>query len=714
MIPVTRLAIVLLLALYGWCTHAATYEGMALQTPQPDGTVIPTKVYGDEFVGWMEHRGYTIIRDPTTHFFCYAQLQGGDLVASGKVAGRDDPATVGVKPGLRPSRESILGTSRAERKLRGVRTDEPGWGHWAPTDLAKQSRGVGVNRAPPAETTTGTVVGLTLVVDFPDVIGDPTMLGEVEGLLNGDNYTGGGNSGSVKQYFGDVSDGALTFTNQVNYKAYLRMPHTWVYYNYVDGDSSKPGRPDSLRLLTADAIQVLNTYSASQARDALGLELSRVSVDASGLIRATSIFFAGNNSGVRPTGLWPMSWALAAPVGLTGDGAGKSVYRVQITNIGTSMTIGTYCHECGHMLCDFPDLYDYEDPPTTSGLGRFCLMSSGNWANDQKTPSRVSAYLRYKAGWVKGALFSDLGAAGFGGWGTKTATGGAVFAYGKAAGSSLPAAMGVGVTEYFLIESRPRILWDAYLPGEGLAIFHVDETSSNAPLSGAYKGHYECALIQADGRNQFGTQTGYAGDDQDLYPSTSPANNTFKDDSSPGSQWWNGDSSGLTITEIMPVSGDTQLFRFGSSLPVFQVHPASTTGRPGSVVTFSVTAVSATPVTLSWERSPDGVAWTAIPGATGNSYTLLMTTADTNAWFHCVATNEAGVTTSKSAQVRLSPAPAVNNTVEVVPGGAVGRAAPMPISTIEGDKKSCGLGSGLGLVAVALMVGLAWRRRRRE
>ena len=38
---------------------------------------------------------------------------------------------------------------------------------------------------------------------------------------------------------------------------------------------------------------------------------------------------------------------------------GKKVYKYQITNIGSSLALGTFCHENGHMLCGFPDIYDY-------------------------------------------------------------------------------------------------------------------------------------------------------------------------------------------------------------------------------------------------------------------------------------------------------------------------------------------------------------------
>lgn len=54
--------------------------------------------------------------------------------------------------------------------------------------------------------------------------------------------------------------------------------------------------------------------------------------------------------------LWPHAWALASPFQAT---ATKKLNDYQITDMGTELTIGTFCHENGHMVCDFPDLYDY-------------------------------------------------------------------------------------------------------------------------------------------------------------------------------------------------------------------------------------------------------------------------------------------------------------------------------------------------------------------
>lgn len=692
---------------------AAVYPGVDGPVRQPDGSVIATKLYGDEFIAWLEHDGFTIVKDPANGFWCYARREGDDLVPTTAIAGKADPRALGLDKRLRQAPAVIAKQVTARRKAFGVRTDEPGWGHWAPDPVAMNAKGGGITPAPPPQPTVGTITGLVVLVDFSDEVGNIGMLGEIESFCNGDNYTGSGNSGSIKKYYFDASNGKLTFTNSVNSLKYVRAPHPKSYYNQDNGVWRNAGEA-SVMLLT-DVMTILNGLTDSQRLLQYGIDYSALTTNASNVVNAMSLFYAGD----RPPndywgkGLWPHASKGGVAIPLTGNGAGKTLTIRQITDMRSELSVGTFLHECGHMVCYFPDFYNYADQD--QGVGRFCLMDAGSYNNNAKTPARVNGYMRYKAGWIDPADFVDLGTLGVAGWGMKTATETNVFAYGKSAGSSSPAAMGPGVTEYFLIETRVKTGWDAYLPDEGLAIWHVDETSTNSTDRPEYKGHFECGLVQADGFDHL-TLGLNSGDDQDLYPATSPSNFELTSGSTPSSRWWDGSDSGLAISQIAPVAGVTQMFRFGSALPVFQVQPATTVGRPGETVTFSVTVLSQPDATLSWERSPNGIAWTTIPGATGSTYSFLMTEADSGAWFHCIATNTAGSTTSTAAQLKLSPPPAVNNSVIQPAGGAVGRAVPASIGSLESGGKSCGVGSGLGLVCLGLLLALAasMRRQRRK
>ena len=112
--------------------------------------------------------------------------------------------------------------------------------------------------------------------------------------------------------------------------------------------------------------------------------------------------------------------------------------------------------------------------------------------------------------------------------------------------------------EYYLVENRQKTGYDAYLPGSGLLIWHIDEgqlASMNPNDDEWYpgytaNGHYGVALEQADG--QFHQEKLInSGDSGDPYPGTS-ANFTFSPLSIPDSDDYNGGNTYVVIDNISP------------------------------------------------------------------------------------------------------------------------------------------------------------------
>ena len=91
----------------------------------------------------------------------------------------------------------------------------------------------------------------------------------------------------------------------------------------------------------------------------------------------------------------------ATQAGIRFDATGAKVYFLNsvISNIGTGLEIGTFCHENGHLLCGYPDIYDY-DYDSEGGAGQFCLMNSGPSLNNGHNPSQICAYLKRASGWA--------------------------------------------------------------------------------------------------------------------------------------------------------------------------------------------------------------------------------------------------------------------------------------------------------------------------
>lgn len=109
------------------------------------------------------------------------------------------------------------------------------------------------------------------------------------------------------------------------------------------------------------------------------------------------------------------------------------------------------------------------------------------------------------------------------------------------------------------MENRTRTGFDSRLTSSGLAVYHCDIKGSNEFQNGTPVGHYQCALLQADGHLDLETNRNQ-GDGADLF---GPTQGTAVSHSSrPASLWWDGTESGLTISAIS-APGPVLTFRTG-------------------------------------------------------------------------------------------------------------------------------------------------------
>lgn len=389
-------------------------------------------------------------------------------------------------------------------------------------DRARQARRAmelapGAAAAPPQRRTLGDLTGLCLPVAFPDVPASVTRE-EIDAFCNQPGYQGFGNNGSVFDYYRDNSNGKLRYRTVVapTYTALHPRAH------YTDPAVAYGQRAQEL------------VREAVAHHVAKGFDFGGLSTDGQGVertVRATNLLYAGPAVNQHSQGLWPHASTLV-PGAPAAAGGGLLVADYQVTATGEGLSLGVYCHENGHMLCDFPDLYQYGD--LRAGCGNYCLMSFGAVA-DTLNPPQVGAYLKFKAGWGLPEMIET------GRRYVAPADGNRFFMLQKSP------------TEYFLVEHRQRAGRDAALPDEGLAVWHVDELGSNTAPASAPEGHqhYECTLVQADGRNDL--VGGNDGDATDLFPPG--AHPVFSATARPSSRWWDGSPSRLQIRSIEAVDG---------------------------------------------------------------------------------------------------------------------------------------------------------------
>ncbi len=95
---------------------------------------------------------------------------------------------------------------------------------------------------------------------------------------------------------------------------------------------------------------------------------------------------------------------------------GIRTHFYQVSSMGRSpvdLSIGTFATRPGHLLCRFPDLYDYGkrdgDFEKSAGIGVYCLMGSGNHLGQGRAPAAISGYLRDLVGWPDEVVPLDPG-----------------------------------------------------------------------------------------------------------------------------------------------------------------------------------------------------------------------------------------------------------------------------------------------------------------
>ncbi|MCF6188181.1 MAG: M6 family metalloprotease domain-containing protein [Desulfobulbaceae bacterium] len=465
---------------------------------QRTGGEVQLRIFGDEFYARYETvDGYTVVFDKDYGGYCYALLAAGRFVSSGVPIGKPLPA--GLRKHLKEAPEvrnekfaqnySLFRAPEIDPDSSGTRTLGPDGGL---LDGRKLNQ--------------GTVRGLTILVDFDDVTTAISREAVYE-MFNETGYTANGNYCSVNEYFKIISSGKLNYVNMVVGPVKLSKPRSYYISN----------------LLVREALDI--------AVNRFNVDLADFDSRGEGIVDAINILYAGNSQ--YNGQLWPHNSVAGYRYGSV------RTHYYQLTGLGmhpVDLRIGTICHENGHLLCRFPDMYDYGkrdgDSEKSQGIGCYCLMGSGNHLNDRRTPSPVCSYLRQLAGWVDTVVLLDSPGkfiAGHGAYDT-------VWKY----ETTIP-------NEYFMVENRSRIGLDAYLPASGLAVYHCDTLGSNEWQSGTRNNHYQCALLQADGSLDLENNRN-AGDATDLFSEVSGV--ALSDATTPSSRMWNGTDSGLMLSEI--------------------------------------------------------------------------------------------------------------------------------------------------------------------
>jgi M6 family metalloprotease-like protein len=513
---------------------------------QENGPDVRLVVIGDEHYAQYETiDGFTVVYDVVKGLYCYAQTVNGRFVSTG--IPMSDPPPPQIRRHITESE-----TVRQEKFTLRHATRQPPPQVFGAADTF-ETLGPNNGLLTGRRVSTGVVRGLTVLVEFQDVTTTVTKQ-DVEEMLNAPNYTKNGNFCSARDYFLLISSGKLDYTNVVVGPVKLSRKQQFYVNNSLV--------PEAMQLAVAT-----------------GIDLKQFDSRDDGVIDAVNFLYAGQSRYEEE--LWPHNSFLEIQFGniktnfylLTGLGDGPG-----------DLTIGTFCHENGHLLCRFPDMYDYGnrdgDGVRSAGIGSYCLMGAGNHLNNGRTPAPVCAYLRDLAGWCDTRI--DLSQPG-----VKEAKHGDYRAVMKYPTDKF--------NEYFIVENRTKLGLDQHLPSSGLAVYHCDTDGSNEFQEGSSTRHYQCALLQADGRMDL-ERNNNRGDGGDLYAAI--GGTALSHATSPSSRQWDNIDSRLVLSQVSPPA-DVISFRIGPEVV-------------GQVVTLEVTPGISIP-----DNNPAGISSKLVLNQTG-------------------------------------------------------------------------------------------------
>ncbi|MGM0443874.1 MAG: M6 family metalloprotease domain-containing protein [Fibrobacterota bacterium] len=472
-----KTALVLFLAVL--TLSAAPMLNKEYQFKQPDGTMVPVVVSGDEYYQHVESpAGYTLTRGAN------GWIRYADISADGT---RLIPQDI-----YRKNRSSRPGG--ATRKTLSAA---------AVQRIADSTRRLLDRSAPPASRSispapvTGSVRGLTIIIDFSD---EPATISENEfdDFINGTDYTGYSNEGSIREWFADVSRGQLDYQTEIY--GYYRAQNTFAYYD--DPNASFGTRAREL-------IQEALAHMDAQGYDFSALDEVNGSVP-------LNIYYAGSPQNGWSKGLWPHKSGFSSI-----NYGSKTFSQYQISDIGGELSMGTFVHENGHMLLSYPDLYPYDDGVPDQWIRQYCTMGYGA-TSYSKNPNPYNPVFRERSGWLTPVDLAGISDTTI----TQTPDGiGAVTKYTN------------GSNEGFYIDGRTKTGRSAEFPASGVIIWHAREDGSNTSTA----SYPLLRVVEADAN-------GTVYQSSDFFTSTTGA--VFTVTTSPAADWHSGAASGLELNNL--------------------------------------------------------------------------------------------------------------------------------------------------------------------
>jgi len=484
-------------------------------------TTVSIYLKGDERVHWAETvDGYSLLHGDDGSLMYAMRDENGDMIASNLLATEKEMRSQEVRDFLEKTPKHLRFSKRQIDELLNI---------WKQVENAKSGPKTMTN-------VLGEKKFLVILFAFNDKSFTFNKL-DFKRLFNQVNYTTHGSTGSVHDYYYDVSGGLFSLSVDVV------GPYTGMY-NMAHYGNSNNGYQD----FANEAVEMASA----------DVDFSRYDNDGDGYIDGLHIIFAGvgEEAGGGADCIWSHKWNIFnAPE-----------YNNTIIDVyscspecsgsdGTDLTaIGVICHELGHVF-GAPDYYDtdYEESGGQfPGLGSWDIMSGGSWNRGGRTPAHHNPYTKlYIYNW-KTCDTIDATAARY--IMNPVETGGEIHRVNTSTNG-----------DFFLLENRQPIKWDVGVPGHGMLVYHIHPSAHGASVSN-YRHPQQIYILAKPYNptdsmpNSSPTSYGILGHTDTPYPGASGMRDSLTDNSAPWFRPWSMAKNNTPIYNISENETTQQVF----------------------------------------------------------------------------------------------------------------------------------------------------------
>lgn len=460
---------VLILAAIAQGASAIPADPTPKKVKQPDGTYLTVLMRGDEHAHlFYTEDGYPLFYNIKTNGFEYANLTNGTIAGCGIVAKNKSERSEEAQKYLSSLNVKEIETASFTKK-KSTRLNAPKRSEYLISDFP----------------TTGKQKSLVILFDFNDTkftsIDDPKQF--YTDMLNKEGFTwSNGADGSARDFYMQSSNNL--FDPEFVVVGPVTLSRNATYYGSDNqGQDFRMGEAIEEACTLADDLVDFSEYDTNN----------------DGYVDNIYFFYAGKGQADDPNGtdyIWPHSAVVEDAWDKTLVYDGKTIGHYACSNELRYNTagalipsgIGTFVHEFGHVL-GLVDHYDTSYGYFTFGLGTYDTMATGSYNNNMNTPPLFSAFERAELAWLE---YDEL---------DNNADSITLIPNLATSNKAFRISVPDKENEFFVLETRIKSGFDAYLPGEGMLVWHIDQDKyswENNIVNIDYS-HQRIDIVEADG-----------------------------------------------------------------------------------------------------------------------------------------------------------------------------------------------------------------------